>query len=152
LERAGYGDKAERLLAAFIAGHPGAVHARLYHVAVLRRLGRRADADRHLAQYADELDSKEWPAPLLQVYAREQDEEDALAEAHVKGDEATTRSRLTEAHFYLGLSRATDSPPDLKAARQHLEKAIGQGTDDVEANFAQEELAALERRRVGRDR
>jgi lipoprotein NlpI len=145
LERAGYREKAERLLAAFIAGHPGAVYARLYHVAVLRRLGRRADADRDVRQYADDLDGNDWPAPLLQVYAREDDEEDALAQARVAGNDAATRSRLTEAHFYLGLSRETDSPPDLEAARQHFEKAIGQGTHDVEADFAQEELATLER-------
>jgi serine/threonine protein kinase len=145
LERAGQADKAERLLAAFIAGNPGATYARLYRFSLLRRLGRRAEGEKELRAYADEMESSEWPAPLLLLYAGEDDEEEVLSAAKVPGDERETRSRLCEAYFYLGLLRETDSPPDLPEARRSFGKAIAQGTQDIESDFAQEELASLER-------
>jgi hypothetical protein len=145
LERSGQAESGLRMLSDYLSARPDAGYARLYRFILLRRLGRRAEAERDVRAYVENLEDEDWPAPLLSVYAGQDEDDDAVEAARSSPDKEEKPSHLCEAYFYLGLLHETDSPPDLREARRYFEKAISLETHDSEAEWARQELDSLER-------
>jgi lipoprotein NlpI len=122
----------------------------------LRRAGRRGEANGLLPGAAEALPRGNWYATLIEAYRGGASEADVMnaasATADEEEDEDDKSQRVAEAEYYLGLLRATDSPPDLERARKHLEKSIEDDSDGPQASFANEELSSLQRAAFGSGR
>jgi tetratricopeptide (TPR) repeat protein len=149
-------EQAERMLRRSIERRPEFVPARLELYAMLRRAGRRGEANGLLPGAAEALPHGNWYATLIKAYRGGASEADVInaasATADEEEDEDDKSQRVAEAEYYLGLLRATDSPPDLERARKHLEKSIEEDSDGPQASFAEEELSSLQRAVVGSGR
>jgi Tfp pilus assembly protein PilF len=149
-------DQAERLLRRSIERRPGFVPARLELFAMLRRAGRRGEAEGLLPGAAESLPAHNWYATLIKAYRGGASDADvvnaASSTADEEEDEDDKSQRVAEAEYYLGLLRATDSPPDLDRARKHLEKSVEEDSDGPQAGFAREELSSLNRALAGSGR
>ncbi|MFL5407515.1 MAG: serine/threonine-protein kinase [Myxococcales bacterium] len=149
-------EQAERMLRKWIEKRPDFVPARLELFAMLCRDGRRGEANGLLPGAAETLPRGNWYATLVKTYRGGASDQDVLnaasATADEEEDEDDKAQRVAEAEYYLGLLRATDSPPDLATARKYFEKSIEKDTDGPQAGFAREELSSLERALAGSGR
>jgi len=149
-------EQAERMLRKSMEKRPDFVPARLELFAMLRRDGRRGEANGLLPGAAETVRGPNWYATLLKTYRGGASDQDALAAASATADEEEDEDdkaqRVAEAGYYLGLLRATDSPPDLGKARKYFEKSIEEDADGPQAGFAREELSSLERALAGSGR
>jgi tetratricopeptide (TPR) repeat protein len=149
-------EQAEQMLRRSIERRPGFVPARLELYAMMRRGGRRGEANGLLKGAAEALPAGNWYATLVKAYRGEASDAEAVAAASRAADEEEDEDdrsqRMAEAEYYLGLLRATDSPPDLDRARKHLEKAIEEDSDGPVTAFAREELSSLQRAAFGSGR
>jgi tetratricopeptide (TPR) repeat protein len=149
-------DQAERLLRRSIERRPGFVPARLELFAMLRRAGRRGEAEGLLPGAAESLPAHNWYATLIKAYRGGASDADVInaasATAGEEEDEDDKSQRVAEAEYYLGLLRATDSPPDLDRASKHFEKSVEEDSDGPQAGFVREELSSLKRALAGSGR
>jgi len=97
-----------------------------------------------------------WYATLVKAYRGQASDAEVLeaasATADEEEDEDDKSQRIAEAEYYLGLLRATDSPPDLDRARKHFEKSLEEDSDGPQAAFVHEELSSLQRALAGSGR
>jgi len=136
------------------------VPGRLELVALLRRQGRRGDANGLLHGAAETRPKGDWYATLIKAYRGEASEADVVKAASADApappgeeeDEDDKSQRVAEAEYYLGLLRATDSPPDFERAKKDFEKSLDEDSDGPQASFAQEELSSLQRELAGSGR
>jgi hypothetical protein len=159
----GKGEQAERMLRRTLERRPDFVPARLELFALLRRTGRRDEAA-GLVRGAEAVGggaaAEEWRSALVRAYAGASSEKEVLTAAAAvsskdedeEDDENDKDQRIAEANYYLGLLRATDSPPDLGRARTYFEDSIEEDSDGPVAGFAREELSSLERALAGSGR
>jgi tetratricopeptide (TPR) repeat protein len=156
LWRAEKTEQAERMLRRTIERRPDFAPARLELFAMLRREGRRGEANVPLKGAAEALPAGNWYATLIKAYRGEASDADvvkaASATADEEEDEEDKSQRVAEAEYYLGLLRVTDSPPDLDRASKHFEKSIEEDSDGPQAAFAREELSSLQRALAGSGR
>jgi len=156
LWRTEHREQAERMLRRSIERRPEFVPARLELFALLRRAGRRGEANGLLPGALEKLPRGNWYAALVNRYRGVSSDEEVLAAASRSADdeedEDDKSQRVAEAEYYLGLLRATDSPPDLDGARKYLAKSVEEDDDGPQAGFAREELSTLERALAGSGR
>jgi len=149
-------EQAERMLRRSLERRPEFIPARLELVALLRREGRRGDANGLLHGAAETLPAGNWYATLVRAYRGEASDAEvvkaASATADEEEDEDDKSQRIAEAEYYLGLLRVTDSPPDLERSRKHFEKSLEEDSDGPQASFAQDELSSLQRAIAGSGR
>jgi hypothetical protein len=108
--------------------------ARLELFLVQRQAGRAAEARATLREFARAVEDDDWPAPLVRAYLGEAKDEAVVSAA-------TDPDEKCEAHYYLGRLHA---PDDAARARKELQKATAE--DCEQADFAREELQALQSR------
>ena len=149
-------EQGERMLRKSMEKRPDFVPARLELFAMLCRDGRRGEANGLLPGAAETLPGGNWYATLIKAYRGGASDQDVLnaasATADEEEDEDDKAQRVAEAEYYLGLLRATDSPPDLAKARKYFESSIEEDTDGPQAGLAREELSSLERALAGSGR
>ena len=127
LEQTGQVDRAVELLR---KQRDPVAHLELF--LLLRRQKRAAEGRADLLDFMKKQKDAEWPAPLLQAYAGQKGDADALAAA--KGDS----DDLCEAYYYLGRLHAPENP---QLAREQLGKASNEDCDQADA--AREALKGL---------
>jgi tetratricopeptide (TPR) repeat protein len=93
------------------------------------------------ARDIDQLDSRDWPAPLIKLFVGEAKQED-MAAAALRGDAKVVANQQCEANFYiaewwLAQKDATSAKPLLEAAAQNCPKNF------VEYDGARFELSVL---------
>ena len=108
--------------------------ARLELFLVQRQAKRAPEAQNTLREFAKSLEDEEWPKPLVRAYLGEEKDETVISAA-------TDSDERCEAHYYLG---RLHGPDDAALARRELQKAVADDCD--QADFAREELQALQRR------
>jgi tetratricopeptide (TPR) repeat protein len=142
--------EAERLLRRALADRPDFVDGHLELFALLRRLGRRSEADKYIREAASRYHEPGFRGRLLQVYAGRGSEDDALAAAGSdEEDEEDADSQIAEAAYYLGLLRMTDPVPDRERARKYFEQSLEKDPDGPLSGFAREEEASLDQPMAG---
>jgi len=156
LWRADKKDRAEQLLRRSVERRPGFVPARLELIALLRRDGRAGEANGLLQGAAETLPKGNWYATLLEAWRGRASESavlDAASRSESEDEDDDDKSqRVAEAEYYLGLLRATDSPPDFQRAQKDFEKSLDEDSDGPQASFAREELSSLQRALAGSGR
>jgi hypothetical protein len=148
--------QAEKMLRRSIERRPVFVPARLELFAMLRRSGRVGEANGLLPGAAETLPKGDWYAKLIEAYRGRASDAEVIEAAKAspddEEDEGDESQRVAEAEYYLGLLRATDSPPDVEKARKHFENSLEEDDDGPQQAFAQEELSSLERAVAGSGR
>jgi len=112
---------------------------------LLRKMGRRDDADRLIRDFLEDFDDEEWIAPVLRYLGGEMTEEEVFEKAQ-DDDAYTQRQQLCEAYYYVGAAHLADG--NLDRAEELFRKCLEQRVHNYyEHGFALRDLRVLKKRR-----
>ncbi len=113
---------------------------------ILRKLGKRPEADKLIQNFLKELKDDKWIAPVIKYLAGEMAEKDVFKLALDK-DPETTREQLCEAYYYVGACYMADKK--YAEAEALFKKCLAQRVNNFyEHGFAIRDLRTIRKRRA----
>ncbi|MFH1732718.1 MAG: tetratricopeptide repeat protein [Planctomycetota bacterium] len=118
---------------------------KIWSCIILRKLGRRQDADKLIKEFLKNFGQDKWIAPVIKYLAGEMTEAEVIRLAKHEEPE-TNRQQFCEAYYYIGACYLADK--DLDKAEEFMKKCLEQRVVDFYENgFAIRDLRTIKKLR-----